>query len=1764
MKVMKKALSVFLAVLMMASAFSVGLYAFAADARLESLYAQLGYSFFEYDMLSDGVYDTKREVKKDENGYPSRSIVGDLDYYQVSNSSGDYVYSNEEDDSPIRSMSYTHAVNAKDNKSGSIKAALTDYLSIADELISTVYGEGYYTVPSMNDAVKKAVKFIKDDDGNYLFLDGYTYLVNNIGEIVGRSAESTYSVAGGAIKENAAPLTEIKWNVTGAIGDSAPSDLIESGALSALKLYEYCNVETIIDYFSGNCVHLNSGNWFHKFVFQCDTDLETVLVNDGGLSAIDRTNGLTMRHTTVTWTFKRGFDESGTKAYYYNGGYTIEENTTENTDCIKLIALQAKLDGYFSKYYADDVLESYKTDDLKREYDSSELKTDLETFNSLSDSAKVAAFGQSAYSFMNLVAQLKPIVENDTEATGEKYLPERGYENYEDKSYKVTTEKVSTVVSNIDKLLEEPKVVDIIKQFIDFDDPKYSDKPFYEADPKNAHDLIVQVIQNYLFSDDTINKIIGAIYPMVSKLIDQNITNDFIHSAIQGIENIPIDVLKDLLEEALGTIVEKNNGWQAVIYQVLLQGGYIALTPAGFAWVMLRAGYHTKYPEAYAEFKKAKGGTLSKGTNNGDSIEFIDENGQPLMAVGKEGDEYSENRWKDVNYDNVVWGVNGERQKFEDALNCALAPLAQLLAAVLGHAKLDVYLGDFAVDFYLQISDLDLYDDVLYPLLEAIGVTGLCAPGDFRKYAGNVMGDFNISSIKTFLDDGVIDPLLDWITGTLLEEPISVITTMLPNLSYYLTSGAFLATIKNINIPLKLRIDFLSVFDATPTIYTLEINKLLGDRIDFLDSLQGIIELIGLNVDTGIPLVGYKDPNDSSGAVFRPGDPEYDFATMTEGVKVAYRNSSGNLLDHQTDEYNIEVKGTDENGAIILENVAKKFAAYVDTAGNVVSTDVSDDPKAAPTGTDPVYEYYEWETVDEATGEKTLHRNKANNSGDPNLEPVRNIPTYRESIHLPAIMDYKLQSCGKLETNVSTLREGRIDMTAKDGTITFWDAYSRNRIVMEDADNKNTEGLVLIFLLRYVFSALQYRVYDGGSFTSDYTLLDVFGVNTRDTLNKEIFNGFKLMDIINNVNLHPDEAIAALFEILYPEENGSLLKMNEAGDEPVKGDDYKFGLDYVNYHVNEIWGEAASHRDYNYGTALLYTKYWSKEDARYVVNHIDEIIDDVLAMLKITNFDSLSGTLDDLLTQYVFNNDTLSNLVGKVYGALDNIKMENFENFKISEVLNTLLDVDYSKNALKSALEYEFRDVDGYNSIGDVHKNDVWLKLHTDVTAGSDPNYDEYYFYDTSGTERKALDWGFDNSKISSKYTPAEIFLRAASAAFSPFAILAKFLFAGEDLNILDLIHISGYESYFYSWIPLMETFMADEGLSSYETYFNQVYGKSAHNGYVDAELKTAQNCDAFYYLLQPLVRFAEDVVKDPLGELLNVLPNVAFFMSIGGLNGVINNFAHFAYVLLDIISPIYDAYPLVNSLLSNLRISENVVLNLSLPLDMDINELVSSIIEGVLGDTLTFSVENKSIQVGGTKENPRYATGVLKISIPYIDLSTLCVGRLARKVSISGNEILVLNSSGGADLMTLLLRLVSEVVFYRDNAFNIANFLIGYCQLDDEYDNDDLLLEIFEFLNTKAHENEIPDKLLGWIFDVYKALAPVADDLGGRFKYVGFSITEMLENMDNLDYYMDQLLNAGGSRNPNVSGWARLLKLVRDFFKKVLTFLRKFFGITK
>lgn len=750
------------------------------------------------------------------------------------------------------------------------------------------------------------------------------------------------------------------------------------------------------------------------------------------------------------------------------------------------------------------------------------------------------------------------------------------------------------------------------------------------------------------------------------------------------------------------------------------------------------------------------------------------------------------------------------------------------------------------------------------------------------------------------------------------------------------------------------------------------------------------------------------------------------------------------------------------------EVFSENIACYSDYNGNIVlpdSTEYALNPAAYPLAHMTYYS-------DSSNTKFSLEKDEEHPFEHKNITYVQ------KNFYIPSVPEAKLISCGTVN--------------------------SFNTLDIEDP------GLVFLFLLRYVFSALGYRYTLGEE--KPPMLIECLGLD----LSGELFMGLSLGDIVYNIMLHPDEAICALLELFYSNETGDFYKR----------DPYTYPIENINYHETTLLNKTIN-PTLTYGTDVKYSKYWTREYANDFVESLAPLAEDVLIMLGVEGMeDGIGPFLKNMLNDMVFNNalvDTLFNLIYQLLGGLnDSI------GFDIEGILNAVLDVNYTPAAVSAALvKIVGHDSEASRAIGAVG---TWAELFTTgyqidpVTGEQIPVIEDVSF-----------DWGIDTAEEHG-HSRAESFLKIVSALLSPAAFAIKFLFMDMDLDILGLVKIPGYAGYQYAFIALLEALSCPDILS-YDDYYEA------------AQDPECGDANTIYHLFSPLLSLLEKVYADPVNTLLSLIPNLLFFISIGGLNDLINNLVHFAYVLLDILKPIINAYDLLGGLLANIDIG-GLNLNLTLPLDIDVNSLVSDLLGSLLGDVLT--IEGVSLK------------------LPYIDLYTLCVGTLEKFTSKEIRSIVRLNAAGGGELLTALLRIVFEVLFMDENhkaLSQIISNLAGEGKLD-EYDEETLYM-VIDGLFGLIEEYEALDIVLYAVYMLVTYLVPVADTLAPRFEANDMTITDLIDSAGDQEAFMANLQLL--LKDPNevevpgqvsdMDAIGSLFERIKAFFEKIKLFLQQLFN---
>ena len=726
------------------------------------------------------------------------------------------------------------------------------------------------------------------------------------------------------------------------------------------------------------------------------------------------------------------------------------------------------------------------------------------------------------------------------------------------------------------------------------------------------------------------------------------------------------------------------------------------------------------------------------------------------------------------------------------------------------------------------------------------------------------------------------------------------------------------------------------------------------------------------------------------------------------------------------------------------------------------------------------------------------------NPDDTHTKEITNPELLKAPYKIPALQEAKLTTVTTLDGSGKLVDPNAIGILNTD-----WNTI--------DVQNP---GVVLMYVLRFVLSALGYR-FDRTDAELP-SLIECFGLN----IDNELFQGLNLKDIIYNVMLHPDAAICALLELFYSNETGNYHE-REA---------YTYKIKPIDYHENVLLNKTIN-PGLTYGSPVRYSQYWTREYANDTLNNIDELATNVLSIIEIDGVDLSDGIgnfLADLLNEKVFNNDLMNTLFNTIYQLLAGLN--DTVGFDIEKVLDAALGIQYNTTIIGNTLEA----MAGASPASETIKNaSSWTELFTLYTE-TDPE---------SGEAKPVLgditlDWGINGAA-----KPHEAFLKTASALLAPAAFVFRFLFLDEHLDILGLIDLDGYAGYQYAFIGLLEMLSCPkESILSYDEYYNKAYTTVPDTLVGEA--------NTIYYLLSPILGLLEKVYTDPITTALSLIPNLLFFISIGGLNDLVNNLVHFAYVLLDVLKPIVNGYDLLSGLLSNIDIS-GFILNLTLPLNIDFNALISELLDTLVGDSLTIE-------------------GV-KISLPYIDFHTLCCGTLEDFSSRENRQTVYLNSAGGGDLLTAIFRLAFEILYMDENRQALSQILVNLISADklDKFDGE-TLLEIVNLLFDLVEEYEVPDMLLYVVYFLVTKLTPISGTLKDKLQAKGMTINQLFEgDVGTILGNIVGLLEDGDDVSTDDSVpvedivtnvdmkekggfWKRLV----DFFKMLGEFFRNLFGI--
>ncbi len=1483
--------------------------------------------------------------------------------------------------------------------------------------------------------------------------------------------------------------------------------------------YSFFNAEALVNYYLGNGGVVNNANWFHTFIFTVETDVETVMIDlfkeRGGFQTATTTYPSFYKTKFVyEWKHVREYDESGTKPRYVLDSDYYKVTSTrdiENTAFNELSALNEAAEGLYATVGGGTPNPALLSSEDARFY-SADMDAAMKAVAARGYSTELieAAFGNKYYWILSQYNTYRGNYTYDQAvAAGLDYPQLYGYrENvrYDDKTenknpYSLTANRMSQITGTIDAMLTDPKVAQVISGITRFESGQFAGTPIYGAqygvNYTTAKELLQLLIKSLLYTDQFPFMILHKLYPLLQGLVEETL-----HDALNGDKYVGKTIyewIETILRNDLDSVED------AVIYLLKEQDVYIYPYDLVNSW---DSAMRSKFKTIYDLFN------TSYWAQTGN---YVREHGW---------DDVTDEQWEFLEQ---AWQVNGSRERFEDAMTASLYGLIPLLKPLLTDQDMPamnlptkaIGLISLAVrNIDLRIESVELYKVLFAPLLDALGIT--------PSFGAKTVSQYNNLEVNQYLN-ALLDPILDWVENYVLENPIQAISEILVNLSSLLRYNGGNANYAGFvqwachQIPHEQISLMIDLGIAEPRVKLISADDLYGKLADFLDgadisTINGILEFVQTKISK----------------------------FFTAPILAGYDPFGAPIFVHKDD----------PNETTADENLAKtmvvKLPAIQDAklweAGTLISSFSS--PLGAGTFADVHYD-----PVD--SGQILLY-----------------------------LLRYILY--GIMSTNYAQ-QGGWLEPSLLDCFLSPWKRNGGINITIPGIDTSRLQSVTInsiinniVFHPEEALCALAELLQPNETSTIDYTSLygKVYALAYPDYQQKVLLDR-------NGKPKHKKFGSAVKYTEYWTEENAedSVANITEIVNNVLRMLGYGSvnnvleGLLDDNLFTNDILSKIAA------GIYTSLEKIQRNVDLKEIMKAAFDVQYDCRTLYNTLAY--------NIYTKYDFGDATFSQAPEVLREMSDSIRLKPLTDNSITE------DMFYKSERVQAT------DGDG-NPLFDSDNNPIWATQEQFITDGEgnkvqkvvngEPVFDDqgnpvYETETVDKTTKVAVDWGMDPevetavagrsyenaSGTEVKITRQEVFFNALEALLSPMSLLLERLLLGRNLNVFTsaahpdgLLTIPMYQVYHYAIIPLYEA-LGMTGISSFSSVASKLRNHTTPVDITGTKAALAMDStnhkgaplgaiEMVHDIIQPVRNLLNAALADPIGTIFDIIPNLMFVISVGTINDIVNNIAHFAYVLLDILSPVLDVLPFVNGILNNIKLM-NIPLNLSLPLNVDFNTLINQL----LGSFTTGTVAEDALQGNAGVE----VTDGLYIKFPPLDLSMLCAGQITAFNSASNdrtNPIVRIGTGSGADLLTVLLTFVMDTVFMQENISNVANWL-GMKSQTDTFDRETIRNMIMGLYDI-AIEKNAPDRAMSLIYVLLKYVAPLSGEVADRLEGMGGitimdffnNLKEESKNPKNLIKYVMQFVEAKPSEKPTVIAGMSFFQRLILFFQRLIASIKAIF----
>ncbi len=385
----------------------------------------------------------------------------------------------------------------------------------------------------------------------------------------------------------------------------------------------------------------------------------------------------------------------------------------------------------------------------------------------------------------------------------------------------------------------------------------------------------------------------------------------------------------------------------------------------------------------------------------------------------------------------------------------------------------------------------------------------------------------------------------------------------------------------------------------------------------------------------------------------------------------------------------------------------------------------------------------------------------------------------------------------------------------------------------------------------------------------------------------------------------------------------------------------------------------------------------------------------------------------------------------------------------------------------------------------------------------------------------------WDSYTVPSFEDDREMFTKTICEILAPAYPVLEWALCDEDFTFFvdvdnsDVVTIIGAEGYAFGIIPLMEAIDCD-GMLTPDEYYAAVEADS--NALVTG-------------ILNPLFDRLDEIMAAPADEILEILPNVIYFINSGGLDTCFKNALHAVYTLLDALKPLVevDLYELIN-----VRLDE-----------ITFESLFEYALEAIKNET-------------GTEFTAIDANAFLELT----------VGKLVSYESANGKKaykMVYQSETAKGEMVTIMLRLLITFLMTEDNREAAITLLKNnFAMSADAEKHIRAVFDLYAECTTETHLGM--DKALATTYYLFYGADIAADETAGAVKDINGKWQKILKKLgksdnpdeasignflaDILDYEIfEDIFDADTGLAPN--GFIKFFMKLKELFQRIIDFFK-------